>query len=173
MSASSPAMYAVIACVEEARRDGSTEETAWPDQVRKASRSRDGTPSSSQITDMGSGKESASTRSAARAGAASIESSSPSVISWIRGASCSMRRGVNSRVTSLRIRVWSGASEPSIEEPADTLLTPSDGEARLQCLESRWSARRARPASYPTTSQASAPSGIRTRWTGPFARRAA
>ncbi|CAM5261936.1 hypothetical protein SBADM41S_08216 [Streptomyces badius] len=122
---------------------------------------------------MGSGKDSASTRSAERSGAASMASSSSSAISCIRGASCSMLRGVNSRATSLRSRVWSGASEPSIEEPADTLPTPSVGEARLQCLESRWSARRARPGSYPTTSQASAPSGIRTRWTGPFARSAA
>ncbi len=166
-------MYAVIASADAARTARSVEESARPDQVRNFSRSRDGTPSSSQITDMGSGKESASTRSAVRSGAESIVSSRASVISWTRGASRSIRRGVNSRATSLRSRVWSGASVLSIEVPEETLTTPSAGEARLQCLEKRWSARRVRPSSWPTTSQASAPSGIRTRWTGPFSRSAA
>ncbi len=114
------------------------------DQVRNDSRSRSGTPRSSQITEMGSGKDNASTRSARPSGAASMRSSSASVVFWMRGVSSSTRRVVNSRATSLRSRVWSGGSARSMCGPEETAPNGRSGEALLQSFESLGSVRAAR-----------------------------
>ncbi len=109
---------------------------AWPaswvggadislDQRWKSSRSFSGTPNSSQITDSGSCRLKDDTRSARPSG--STASRSSSVISWIRGRSASMRRGVNSLDTSLRSRVWSGGSACSMLVPM--ALRPMSGHA--------------------------------------------
>ena len=169
-SSSRRVRYSLIALAAVMRSSRAGAEREVLDHWRKVSRSSVGTPMSSQMTVIGSGKDSASTRSALRSGAASIASTKPSVISWTRGASSSTRRGVKCRVTSLRSRVWAGASEPSMVAPGATVRTPRPGAALSHSLESRSSASVARPASYPTTSQASAPSGIRMRCTGPCAR---
>lgn len=79
-------------------------------QPWKAPRSASATPRSSQITVMGSGWAKTSIRSARRSGRASIPSSSPSTISWMRGRSVSIRPGAKERPTSRRSRVWSGGS---------------------------------------------------------------
>ncbi|CAM5733289.1 hypothetical protein STENM223S_05877 [Streptomyces tendae] len=171
LPSTSVARYCAIEAAAALRTSGSEAPMASFDQVRNDSRSKSGTPRSSQITEMGSGKDNASTRSARPSGAASIRSSSASVVFWMRGASSSTRRVVNSRATSLRSRVWSGGSARSMCGPEETAPNGRSGEALLQSFESLGSVRAARPTSCPTTSQASAPpSGIRMRCTGPRAR---
>ena len=65
-----------------------------------------GTPMNSMMTVDGSGYVTSAMRSPPPA--ASIRSSSPSVISLIRGRIASTARGVNALLTSLRSRVWCG-----------------------------------------------------------------
>lgn len=96
------------------------------------------------MTVIGSGKASASTRSAEPRG--TIASRSCAVTSVMRGRSASMRRGVNSRTTRRRSRVWCGASSSSML----ALSAASDSVHRplvRQSLPNRWSARAARASS--------------------------
>lgn len=116
-------------------------------QVRKVSRSRKGTPNSSQMTVIGSGKASASTRSARPSGAASIASRSSSVNSWTRGARDATRRAVKARATSPRSRVCCGALERSIDTPLDTGCIGCADEACRHSFDSRGSLSAARTSS--------------------------
>jgi hypothetical protein len=99
------------------------------------------------MTEMGNGKDRASTRSARPSDAASIRSRRASVVFWMRGASSSTRRAVNSRATSLRSRVWSGGSALSMCGPEEMAPSGSEGDALLQSFDSLGSASAARPAS--------------------------
>ena len=72
------------------------------DQVRKSSWSATGTPSSSQITVIGSGNANDASRSTCSR--VDMSSSSPLVIAVIRGLSRSTRRAVKALFTSLRSR---------------------------------------------------------------------
>ncbi|WP_353068362.1 hypothetical protein [Amycolatopsis sp. DG1A-15b] len=83
--------------------------TITRDHCRNRSRPANGTPSSSHMTAVGSGKANASTRSTGGP-CATIAASSPSAISWIRGRSAAIRRTVNAWADSRRSRVWPGGS---------------------------------------------------------------
>ena len=93
-----------------------TDDTTACDQTWNLSWSAAGTPSSSQITVIGSGNAKASMRSTDSSPPAkrpSIASSSDAVISSIRGRSPAIRRAVNALTTRRRSRVWSGGSRLS------------------------------------------------------------
>lgn len=68
------------------------------------------------------------------------------MICWTRGRSDSILRAVNSRATSLRSRVWWGASISSMLALIGSPAPVAYGVVR-QSLPSRWSARAARPSS--------------------------
>ena len=80
---------------------------------RNASRSSSGTPTSSPITATGSRHASSSITSAVPA--AAMPSSIGAASASMRGRRSSMRLGVNSRLTRLRRRVWSGGLRKSME----------------------------------------------------------
>jgi hypothetical protein len=77
------------------------------DQVRNFSMSAAGTPSNSQITCTGSGREKLVIRSAGWGRAVNAPMSSLTIAAT-RGRSASIRRTVNALATSLRSRVCSG-----------------------------------------------------------------
>ncbi len=76
--------------------------TMVADQARNWSRSATGTPSSSQMTVIGSGKANEASRSTSRR--VDMSSSSPAVMAAMRGRSSSTRRAVKALFTSLRSR---------------------------------------------------------------------
>ena len=80
---------------------------------RNASRSSSGTPTNSPITATGSRHARSSITSAVPA--AAMSSSIGAASASMRGRRSSMRFGVNSRLTRLRSRVWSGGLRKSIE----------------------------------------------------------
>lgn len=88
--------------------------------VRKTSASAAGTPSSSQITMIGSWLATASTKS--NSSRPATASNSSSVTSWIRGRMPSMRLALKARTTSLRSRSWSGGSRLAIARPSSALV---------------------------------------------------
>ena len=149
------------------------------DQRRNDVRSASGTPSSSQITPIGSGKAKASSRSTS-AGPAAIRSASRPAIASMRGRRAAMARTVKARLTSLRSRVWSGGSVLSrcrLSSWANTDWA-SGGSGLLastranpsESLASRGSTSASRTSSYRVTSQTGMPSGVTARATGSSAR---
>ncbi len=105
-----------------------------PDQTRKSSRWSIGTSSSSQITVMGSGNASASSRSTSDL--PTISSRSWSVISWMRGRRASIRRAVNALLTSLRSRLCAGGSLLSMCD-ANDWSNSRRGAPGWRCLPKR------------------------------------
>ncbi len=111
---------------------------------RNWSRSSAGTPSSLQITMIGSGNASASFSSTGR-GPAAISSSSSSATRCTYGRSASIRRAVNALVTSERTWVClggSGSISGSMNRSLSAEMRAQSGRAMLR--ERRLSANRAR-----------------------------
>ncbi len=108
------------------------------DHSRNLSRSAAGTPSSSAITVIGSGKANVETSSISPS--ATTGSRSVSAISWIRGRRRSIIRGVNAFDTSRRSRRWSSPSRLSMW--LSTHSSASGNSAMKAASRSRWSANR-------------------------------
>ncbi len=134
---------------------------------RNVSRSSTGSPSSSQITRNGTGKPKSRTSSASSPAAASASSCS-STMPAMRGRSRSRRRIVNSGVSSLRSRVWSGGSvkprPPMSPEVGVAALARRSG--RMSLLNAVACERTSRASGSPVTSQTSMPRNEVSRSTG-------
>lgn len=140
-------------------------------------RSPDGTPSSSLMTREGIGSAKSSTRSVGGP-AASMSSSSPSMICWSLGTIAATRLTEKCAVNMRRTWLCSGSSLTMKGSSADSRLTlmPALCEGcpgRVESALKRGSERMARWSAYRVTSQAICPFQIRTGVTGSASRSAA
>ena len=149
-------MFCAAACASA----GSDALSSVLDQAANSVRSSARTPSSSQMTVIGSGAANDGSRSARSCPAS--PSSSSAVISSIRGRSRATVRPVNALLTSLRSREWSGGSvlsmwcpsaspkPPWVVAPAGSFASNSSCARRLSFC-SRASASRARACAKSVT----------------------